>query len=111
MSIDGIGVFDLISRNATLEGLFRMEDGDQILPLVEMFLWELVHTPNTSHQGWEGSRATPSCPCCSQSVRLSVFCTDVFPFVCTDFLLLLASQKILHVGGWPLRRKPGFGDF
>ena len=32
MSIDGIGAFDLISRNAMLEGLLRMEDGDQILP-------------------------------------------------------------------------------
>ena len=45
-SIDG-GAYDLISRNAMLEGLFRMEGGDQILPFVHMFysnpstyLWE-----------------------------------------------------------------------
>ena len=37
MSIDGIGAFDLISRNAVLEVLLRMEHGDQILPTN---LWE-----------------------------------------------------------------------
>ena len=37
MSIDGIGAFDLISRNAMLEGLFRM------VPFCEMFLREPVH--------------------------------------------------------------------
>ena len=36
-SIDGIGALDLISRNAMLEGLLRMEDGDQILPFVRCF--------------------------------------------------------------------------
>ena len=47
ISIDGVGAYDLISRNAMLEGLLRMEDGDQILPFVRMFhgspstyLWE-----------------------------------------------------------------------
>ena len=47
ISIGGIGAFDLISRNAMLEGLLRMEDGDQILPFVRCFygspstyLWE-----------------------------------------------------------------------
>ena len=46
-SIDGVGAYDLISRNAMLEGLLRMEGGDQILPFVRMFysnpstyLWE-----------------------------------------------------------------------
>ena len=36
-SIDGVGAYDLISRNAMLEGLLRMEGGDQILPFVRMF--------------------------------------------------------------------------
>ena len=47
MSIDGVGAYDLISRNAMLEGLFRLEGGDQILPFVRCFygspstyLWE-----------------------------------------------------------------------
>ena len=37
ISIDGVGACDLISRNAMMEGLLRMEDGDQILPFVRMF--------------------------------------------------------------------------
>ena len=37
ISIDGVGAYDLISRNAMMEGLLRMEDGDQILPFVRMF--------------------------------------------------------------------------
>ena len=47
ISIDGVGAYDLISGNAMLEGLLRMEDGDQILPFVRCFsgspstyLWE-----------------------------------------------------------------------
>ena len=46
-SIDGVGAYDLISRNAMLEGLFQMDGGDQIIPFVRMFygspttyLWE-----------------------------------------------------------------------
>ena len=37
VSIDGVGAHDLISRQAMLEGLLRMESGDQILPFVRMF--------------------------------------------------------------------------
>ena len=47
ISMDGGDTYDLISRNAMLEGLLRMEDGDQILPFVRCFygspsthLWE-----------------------------------------------------------------------
>ena len=29
ISIDGVGAYDLISRNAMMEGLLNMEDGDQ----------------------------------------------------------------------------------
>ena len=36
-SAPGVGAYDLISRNAMLEGLLRMESGDQILPFVRMF--------------------------------------------------------------------------
>ena len=31
ISIDGVGAYDLISRNAMQEGLLRMEDGDQLV--------------------------------------------------------------------------------
>ena len=37
VSIDGVGAHDLISRNAMMEGLLRMEQGDQILPFVQCF--------------------------------------------------------------------------
>ena len=46
-SIDGVGAYDLISRNAMLDGLLQMDGGDQIIPFVRMFyggpstyLWE-----------------------------------------------------------------------
>ena len=38
MSIDGVGAYDLISRNAMLEGLLRMEERRSDPPLCEMFL-------------------------------------------------------------------------
>ena len=44
---DGIGAFDLISRNAMMSGLRFMVDGDRLLPFVRAFygqtssyLWE-----------------------------------------------------------------------
>ena len=43
ISIDGVGAYDLISKNAMMEGLLKMEDGDQILPFVRMF----YSTPST----------------------------------------------------------------
>ena len=66
LTIDGVGAYDLISRNAMMEGYLRMEDGNQILPFVRMFygttstyLWE----DEMGHREREGSKATPSCPC------------------------------------------------
>ena len=47
VTVDGIGAYDLISRSALLEGVPRMEDGDQIFPFARCFcgspstyLWE-----------------------------------------------------------------------
>ena len=37
VSVDGIGAFDLVSRNAMLRGLLRIEDGGTVLPFVRMF--------------------------------------------------------------------------
>ena len=37
VSIDGVGAYDSISRNAMLEGLLRMEDGERVLPFVRRF--------------------------------------------------------------------------
>ena len=67
-SIDGAGAHDLISRNAILEGLLRMEGGDQILSFVRMF----YSNPSTflseddlgvtQHIAREESKATPDAP-------------------------------------------------
>ena len=47
LSVDGVGAFDLISRNAMLQGLAEMPGGLEVLPFVRMFygspsmfLWE-----------------------------------------------------------------------
>ena len=60
VSIDGVGAYDLISKNSMLRRLLRMENGDQILPFVWCFygrpstyLWE---KRSTSHRGGRGGR-------------------------------------------------------
>ena len=45
VSVDGVGAFDLVSRNAMFRGLLSIEDGGKVLPLVRMFhgqrsIWE-----------------------------------------------------------------------
>ena len=42
VSVDGIGAFDLISRNAMMKGVKRLVDGEQILPFVRAFINLLV---------------------------------------------------------------------
>ena len=37
LSVDGVGAFDLVSRNAMMQGLLGMEGGDQVLPFVRLF--------------------------------------------------------------------------
>ena len=37
LSVDGIGAFDLVSREAMLSGLRNMEGGDTLLPFVAQF--------------------------------------------------------------------------
>ena len=73
VSIDGVGAYDLISRNAMLEGLARVPEGDRLLPFVRHFygspsayLWE--DEAGETHlipQGEEVNRGTPSCRCSS----------------------------------------------
>ena len=43
LSVDGVGAFDLISRNSMMEGLLHMEGGDQLLPFRENVLQQSVH--------------------------------------------------------------------
>ena len=70
VTIDGVGAYDLISRNAMLEGLLRMEGGDQILPFARLFcgtpstyLWE-DEMGNTQEipQGEGGEQGDPLMP-------------------------------------------------
>ena len=70
VTVDGVGAFDLISRNATLEGLLSMEGGDQILPFARLFygttstyLWE-DEMGNTQEipQGDGGEQGDPLTP-------------------------------------------------
>ena len=70
VSIDGVGAYDLISRNSMLRGLLRMENGDQILPFVRCFyerlstyLWE-DEPGETQHipQGEGGEQGDPLMP-------------------------------------------------
>ena len=51
ISIDGVGAYDHISRNAMLEGLLRMEDGDQLVPFVRCFLEVLQLTHGRTRWG------------------------------------------------------------
>ena len=44
LSLDGVGAFDLVSRNAMLKGLLAMESGDRFLPF-QAVLWRRVHFP------------------------------------------------------------------
>ena len=70
VSIDGVRAYDLISRDAMMEGLLKMEKGDQILPFVRCFygspsthLWEdEVGNPQDIAQGEGGEQGDPLMP-------------------------------------------------
>ena len=73
LSVDGIGAFDLVSRNAMLQGLMGIEDGRKVLPFVRTFygqpsnfIWEdEMGDLHDIHQGRGASKRTRSCPCFS----------------------------------------------
>ena len=86
VSIDGIGAYDLISRQSMLDGLVAMENGDKLLPFVRSFygapstyLWEdEMGTTHEILQGEGGEQGDPlmapalqfgatSGPCCEPS--------------------------------------------
>ena len=70
LSLDGVGGFDLVSRNAMLKGLLTMEGGDQVLPFVWLFygdpstfLWDndlgRVHSVLQGEGGEQGDPLMP----------------------------------------------------
>ena len=70
VSIDGIGAFDLVSRNAMLRGLKEMDTGDRVLPFVRQFygqlslhIWEdEVGDVQDTPQGEGGDQGDPLMP-------------------------------------------------
>ena len=67
LSVDGIGAFDLVSREAMLSGLRNMEGGDTLLPFVAQFygrpsqyIWDDDEVVcHTILQGEGENKATP----------------------------------------------------
>ena len=116
VSIDGIGAYDLISRNSMLEGLLTMEEGDQVLPFVQSFygspstyLWEdEMGDMHEIPQGEGGDQGDPLMPMlfalgqhrALEAVQRSAFLDDVY-VVCTpdrvaDVLTILAQELQRH---------------
>ena len=70
VSIDGVSAFDLISLEAMLEGLMRVDGGSAALPFVRLFygrlsqyLWEdSTGTTHTVHQGEDVEQGDPLMP-------------------------------------------------
>ena len=70
LSVDGVGAFDLISRNAMLQGLAEMPGGLEVLPSVRMFcgspsrfFWEdELGNVNCIPQGEGGEHGDPLMP-------------------------------------------------
>ena len=70
LSLDGVGAFDLVPRNAMLKGLLTVEGGDRVLPFVRLFygdpstfLWEDdlggVHSVLQGEGGEQGDPLMP----------------------------------------------------
>ena len=71
LSIDGIGAFDLVSRESMLGGLSRVEGGDRVLPFVRQFygspstyIWQdeegIVHDIPQGAGGEQGDALMPA---------------------------------------------------
>ena len=71
LSVDGIGAFDLVSREAMLRGLLTVEGGESVLPFVRQFygsvstyLWQddegIVHDVHQGEGGEQGDALMPA---------------------------------------------------
>ena len=59
LSVDGIGAFDLISREAMLQGLMEVDGGDAALPFVRQFygspsMYWWTDDMGVTHEIWQG---------------------------------------------------------
>ena len=68
VSIDGVGAYDLISRNSMLRGLLGMENEDKILFFVRHFHGRLLTRTNLDTQNIPQG-VTLSYRCCSSRIR------------------------------------------
>ena len=109
LSVDGVGAFDLVSRNAMLQGLLGMEDGDRLLPFVRLFhgdpstfLWEDdsggVHHIHQGEGGEQGDHLMPMLFSLGKHAALTAIAERL-----EDGERLLAFLDDLHVVTTPLR--------
>ena len=81
VSVDGVGAFDLVSRNAMLRGLMSLPSGGRLLPFVRtfcgqpsVFLWEdetgEVHHIQQGEGGEQGDPLMPLLVCLAQHPAL-----------------------------------------
>ena len=106
MSVDGVGAFDLVSRNAMLRGLMSLPSGGRLLPFVRMFcgqpsvfLWE-DETGEVHHiqQGEGGEQGDPLMPLLTLSPSAcSSFADFTFPSLCPHACADVAVHLILVV--------------
>ena len=114
VSIDGIGAFDLVSRNAMLRGLKEMDTGDRVLPFVRRFygqlslhIWEdQVGDVQDIHQGEGGDQGDPLMPL--------LFSLAMHPSLVSTGDLLREGEKLFCLFGRRvshLQTREGVGGF
>ena len=104
VSIDGVGAYDLISRQAMLEGFLRMESGDQMGTAAHPHLWEDTN-PQDIQQGEGGEQGDPLMPLlfalglhrALTAVRERLLPSEkVFAFL-DDVYVICAPHRVLEV--------------
>ena len=104
VSVDGIGAFDLISRQAMLSGLRDMEYGEELMPFVSAFngspstyLWEdelgAVHEIQQGEGGEQGDALMPM-----------LFSLGQHPALVAIAAQFLANEKIVRFPRRPVLR-------
>ena len=90
VSVDGVGAFDLITRNSMLSGLMGMREGEQLLPIAKLFygdpstyLWEDevgdVHHLHQGEGGEQGDALMPMLFCLGQHGALRAIAERLLP--------------------------------